>query len=63
MPWEWHAPFFKHARKLCINLFNSPFDNTAVDLPEDLNFLAYKIAFFEAVDLYSSNMWPVLATL
>ncbi len=50
-PYDWHKPLFDYAKKIGITIFSSPFDTTAVDLLEDLNTPAYKIASPEIIDI------------
>ena len=46
-PFEWHKELFDYAKKLKIICFSTPFDETAVDLLENLNCPFYKVASFE----------------
>jgi pseudaminic acid synthase len=46
-PFEWHKELFNYAKKLEITCFSTPFDETAVDLLENLSCPFYKVASFE----------------
>lgn len=50
-PWEWHYEIFKVARNLGLEVFSSPFDETAVDFLENLNVNLYKIASPEITNI------------
>ncbi len=50
-PWEWHRGLMEEAAKCGLACFSSPFDPTAVDLMQQLDMPAYKIASYEINEL------------
>jgi pseudaminic acid synthase len=50
-PWEWQPDLIREARNNGLNVFSTPFDETAVEFLERHEIPAYKIASFEIVDL------------
>ncbi len=50
-PWEWQKELLEEAKKVGIDFFSTPFDNSAVDFLEEIGVEFYKIASFEIVDL------------
>lgn len=50
-PWDWFDTLSAYAASLNLQIFSSPFDETAVDFLMKKNVPAFKIASFEAIDL------------
>lgn len=50
-PWEWQPKLKEMANELGLDLFSTPFDETAVDFLKEMDMPVYKIASFENVDL------------
>ncbi|MCI0577813.1 MAG: pseudaminic acid synthase [Chloroflexi bacterium] len=50
-PWNWQPKLKEIADDIGLDLFSTPFDQTAVDFLEGMNVPAYKIASFEVVDI------------
>lgn len=50
-PWEWQPRLKQVANDLGMDLFSTPFDDTAVDFLEKMGVPAHKLASFELVDI------------
>jgi len=50
-PFEWHKELFNYAKKLGIICFSTAYDETAVELLEELRCPIYKVASFEMTDI------------
>lgn len=50
-PWEWHQELTQYANQKGLQMFSTPFDETAVDYLMEQNVPAMKIASFEAIDI------------
>lgn len=48
-PWEWHEAIFAKAKRVGIDCFSTPFDETAVDFLEQFDPPYHKIASFELI--------------
>lgn len=48
-PWEWHEAIFAEARRIGMDCFSTPFDETAVDFLEQFDPPCHKIASFELI--------------
>jgi N-acetylneuraminate synthase len=50
-PWDWHPRLKAHAEGIGLQLFSTPFDQTAVTFLDDLDVPVFKVASFEVIDL------------
>ena len=50
-PWDWQPRLKQVANSIGLELFSTPFDETAVDFLEKMNVPAHKLASFELVDI------------
>jgi pseudaminic acid synthase len=49
-PWHWHPALFAEAKKYGLDIFSTPFDETAIEFLTGLGAIAFKIASFEMTD-------------